>query len=168
MPVKDATQTDAKLKPIIVTESKIISLKKKTPSDSGLSEKRLALSPKKTIGVDSGPKSLRITKQVNQRSETGLVDDEIHTDDDLNLDDEYPDDFNENEESTTPPPPQKAKIQFSNRRVVLKSSQSGTGGSDVESALRTKRIFDRLDHKKIGVNEAAKRKIQRIVINNSD
>lgn len=70
---------------------------------------------------------------------------------------------------------------FSNRRVVLTSTAdtakqkllatTNTTTADKElsaaTASKSKGIFDRLD-RKIGINEAAKRKIQKIVIKSND
>lgn len=68
---------------------------------------------------------------------------------------------------------------FTNRRVVVRNTTTDTVTNDsvgvVEKLIapstgqtQHKGIFDRLEKKVIGVNEAAKRKIQRIVINNSE
>lgn len=70
---------------------------------------------------------------------------------------------------------------FSNRRVVVRNattsdathnenlSDKPTITTTTTTATTTgKGIFDRLDKKVISVNEAAKRKIQRIVINSSE
>lgn len=65
---------------------------------------------------------------------------------------------------------------FSTRRVIVRNIDVGNASSDpkqatseVTKAIQShKGIFDRLDRKVIGVSEAAKRKIQRIVINNSE
>lgn len=97
----------------------------------------------------------------------------------------------------TPPPPAPAPTttttvsnpiagKFTNRRVILKQSSSSSlssssvseklpkkldtddGHNDVAAASsKSKGIFDRLD-RRMGVNENAKRKIQRIVINNNE
>lgn len=69
---------------------------------------------------------------------------------------------------------------FSNRRVIVRNSDVGPSSDIIKQdthdvnkmpqqpVQQHKGIFDRLDKKVIGVNEAAKRKIQRIVINNSE
>lgn len=63
---------------------------------------------------------------------------------------------------------------FSNRRVVVRQSNDDTmkeidkTPGQTTSPTQHKGIFDRLDKKVIGVNDASKRKIQRIVINNSE
>lgn len=73
--------------------------------------------------------------------------------------------------------PAAASRIFPNRRVIVRNSDVvGNTSSDpkqetseVAKAVQShKGIFDRLEKKVIGVNEAAKRKIQRIVINNSE
>lgn len=46
-------------------------------------------------------------------------------------------------------------------------SSSSNSSASTASAVKSKGIFERLD-RRIGVNESAKRKIQRIVINNTD
>lgn len=89
-------------------------------------------------------------------------------------------DYDEDEllaDSPTPPanPITSANIpggMFANRRVVLTSSSSSTDTVVKQKVLLTKNatakgIFDRLDAK-IGVSEAAKRKIQKIVIKSND
>lgn len=64
---------------------------------------------------------------------------------------------------------------FTNRRVVVRNTDAVTNNENNLNAKKAssgggtgKGIFDRLDKKVISVNEAAKRKIQRIVINNSE
>lgn len=61
---------------------------------------------------------------------------------------------------------------FTNRRIVVRSVDSVSNNENNLLHRTTtgtgKGIFDRLDKKVISVNESAKRKIQRIVINNSD
>lgn len=61
---------------------------------------------------------------------------------------------------------------FTNRRIVVRNvdSMTTTENNLIHKATigTGKGIFDRLDKKVISVNEAAKRKIQRIVINNSE
>lgn len=65
--------------------------------------------------------------------------------------------------------------RFTNRRVVLKSSSDAktvaTEAPHVAAASRpavtTKGIFDRLERKVVNVTEAGKRKIQRIVVQNT-
>lgn len=65
---------------------------------------------------------------------------------------------------------------FTNRRVVVRNADTIANNENNLSSTKTtatsggtagKGIFDRLEKKVIGVNETAKRKIQRIVINNS-
>lgn len=86
----------------------------------------------------------------------------------------------------SPSPPPTPSIEFRNRRVVLKptnellhqqqqkvifktlnQNSNLSNNDDVGNNSKTKGIFDRLE-KKISVNEASKRAIQRIVINNAD
>lgn len=63
---------------------------------------------------------------------------------------------------------------FSNRRIVLRNNpndeklKSTADSSPTASDKRSGGIFDRLDKKIIGVNDASKRKIQRIVIKNTE
>lgn len=89
-------------------------------------------------------------------------------------------DYDEDEllaDSPTPPANPSANItggMFSNRRVVLTTSSTSSSSADTvkQKVLLTKNatakgIFDRLDAK-IGVSEAAKRKIQKIVIKSND
>lgn len=62
---------------------------------------------------------------------------------------------------------------FTNRRVVVRNADNVTNNENNLTSNKTtsgsgKGIFDRLDKKVISVNETAKRKIQRIVINNSE
>lgn len=58
---------------------------------------------------------------------------------------------------------------FANRRIVVRNVDNVTNNENNLTNKATtgtsKGIFDRLDKKVIGVNETAKRKIQRIVIN---
>lgn len=94
--------------------------------------------------------------------------------------------------SLTPPTTESQPSRFANRRVVLKSSDpnaslafgakqsqnkldrkpsssSSSASSRVTSAAVTsKGVFDRLDRKVVNASDAAKRKIQRIVIQNTD
>lgn len=62
---------------------------------------------------------------------------------------------------------------FTNRRVVVRNADNVTNNENNLTSTKStsstagKGIFDRLDKKVISVNETAKRKIQRIVINNS-
>lgn len=82
-------------------------------------------------------------------------------------------DYDEDEllaDSPTTPPAN--PVPFANRRVVLTSSSDAAATANKPKVLLTKNatakgIFDRLDSK-IGINEAAKRKIQKIVIKSND
>lgn len=86
-------------------------------------------------------------------------------------------DYDEDEllaDSPTPPPSANATAggMFTNRRVVLTTSSSKTADAVKPKVLHTKNasakgIFDRLDAK-IGVSEASKRKIQKIVIKSNE
>lgn len=66
------------------------------------------------------------------------------------------------------------KTLFTNRRVIVRetsdiaTSSEEAGKLSITHPTPTKGIFDRLEKKVIGVNEAAKRKIQRIVIKNTE
>lgn len=67
---------------------------------------------------------------------------------------------------------------FTNRRIVVRNADNNVTNNENNLTNKVaagggggggaKGIFDRLDKKVISVNESAKRKIQRIVINNSD
>lgn len=65
---------------------------------------------------------------------------------------------------------------FTNRRIVVRNADNNVTNNENNLTNKAaaggggggKGIFDRLDKKVISVNESAKRKIQRIVINNSD
>lgn len=63
-----------------------------------------------------------------------------------------------------------SSTMFGNRRVIVRNANeaSNIDSDRAVSAGNAKRIFNRLDKKIIGVNETAKQKIQRIVINNND
>lgn len=175
-----------KFTPIIVTEKKIISLKKKAsdgPSDQSQKPKTIALArkmqaPSSSENIsESGSQSKAILRS-SSASKKIRIDDEEFDEDELLADSPSP--------PSTPAPVADATLKtrtnaskvdempttmFSNRRVVVRNADnatnnennltnkadSGTGGG--------KGIFDRLDKKEIGVNESAKRKIQRIVIN---
>lgn len=184
---EDATQ---KLTPIIVTEKKIISLKKK--SSDGSSEppqkpKALALTRKLAASENVVSESGSQTKTV-LRSSSGAKK--------LRIDSE---DIDEDELLADSPPSTPATTastnttfgdatlksrtnaskvgdipttMFTNRRVVVRNVDNVTNNENNLTNKATtgtgKGIFDRLDKKVISVTEAAKRKIQRIVINNSD
>lgn len=145
-----------KLKPIIVTEKKIISLKKKageTTSDT-------------------------TQKPIIQRTTGGLTNKKIRIEtDDIDEDDlladsppPTPTHKPKNALKTTGEPVNIPTSLLANRRIVVRNPNDtfNTENSSDKSSGSGKRIFDRLDKKMIGINEAAKRKIQRIVINNSD
>lgn len=174
-----------KLKPIIVTEKKIISLKKKSdgPSDQPQKPKTVALMRKVQTGtVSENTESGSQTKPILRSSST--ITKRLRIDDD---------DIDEDELLADSPPSTPAPVVgdatlknrtnaskvgnipttlFTNRRIVVRNADNVTNNENNltnKTATATgKGIFDRLDKKVISVNEAAKRKIQRIVINNSD
>ncbi|KAJ6635509.1 hypothetical protein Bhyg_14095 [Pseudolycoriella hygida] len=164
---KPVDEPAAKLTPIIVTEKKIISLKKK--SDVGSS----------SVGQRVVGKSLPDTKKADTPSDATTISKSVksplklHTANQRLSDLE---DYDEDEllaDSPTPPAPVPATItggMFTNRKVVLTTTTTSTVDRQ-KLALRknstSKGIFDRLDVK-IGVNEAAKQKIQKIVLKSND
>lgn len=175
-----------KLTPIVVTGNKIISLKKKTatatdgPSEQSVKPKTIALTRKMQTATVSENET---GGQAKPALRPTIISKKIRIDDE---------EFDEEELLADSPPPPSATVDvslksrtnavgkvgdipttmFSNRRVVVRNvdtniennltnkAATGSGGS--------KGIFDRLDKKVIGVNESAKRKIQRIVINNTE
>lgn len=176
-----------KFTPIVVTEKKIISLKKKAadgPSEQPSKPKSITLARKvQTASISEHSESGSHVKTVLRSSTISKkvrIDDEEIDEDEL-LADSPP---------STPAPIGDAALKsrtnatsnvgdipttmFTNRRIVVRNADTVTNN---ENNLNTnkantgsgtgKGIFDRLDKKVIGVNEAAKRKIQRIVINNS-
>lgn len=175
-----------KFTPIVVTEKKIISLKKKSadgPSDQPTKPKSITLARKMQTSLvtehsDSGSQVKTVLRSSTIAKKIRIDDEEI--DEDELLADSPP---------STPAPIADAALKsrtnaskagdipttmFTNRRVVVRNTVDTVTNN--ENNLTTnkantgtgKGIFDRLDKKVIGVNEAAKRKIQRIVINNSD
>uniref|UniRef100_A0A336LKR1 CSON010700 protein n=1 Tax=Culicoides sonorensis TaxID=179676 RepID=A0A336LKR1_CULSO len=152
-----------KCKPVVVTK-KIISLKaiksssdneelniKKSSQDSGLSSSgdgRKLLVKKseddsKTAVVKPLPKpiSKSILDDIDEKLEAELL-----------------------EESRTPSPP--PPPVNTNRRVIIKSNSNTVKNEENDDQKGTKRVFDRLDRKAtsaIGIDSAAKRKIQRLV-----
>ncbi|GAB0098974.1 uncharacterized protein DMENIID0001_147900 [Sergentomyia squamirostris] len=145
-PPAATTSAVQKLTPLVVTESKIISLKRKAAEPS------------------SNPPQIKTANPSALRSDEKLPD------------------YVEDEESTvslspqrthTPPqPPTSSSTAPVQRRLVLKPSLEvqkvgltfAADSTEPASTNKPKGIFDRLE-KKISVNEAAKRKIQRIVMN---
>ncbi|XP_059621782.1 serine/arginine repetitive matrix protein 1 [Phlebotomus argentipes] len=131
-----------KLTPLVVTESKIISLKRKAETSN--------LAPV-------------ASKQAANSGE------------------ELPDYADEDDGTPSPPPPRThtppqpptSSSTTPQRRLVLKPTLDNQkmsyafAADSTEAAAKPKGIFDRLE-KKISVTDAAKRKIQRIVINNMD
>lgn len=165
-----------KLKPIIVTQKKIISLKKKageTASDPLQIPKAATLTRK----VESASSDVASQKPIILRTTGGIPNKKIRIEtDDIDEDELLAD---------SPPlaPTHKLKNALktgepvniptsllANRRIVVRNPNdtSNTENISDKSSGSGKGIFDRLDKRMIGVNEAAKRKIQRIVINNSD
>lgn len=172
----------SKFTPLIVTEKKIISLKKKSsegPSDQSQKPKALTLARKLAVSENVVSESGSQTKAI-LRSSTGAKKLRIDNDD---IDE---DELLADSPPTTPAPTVgdaalKSRTNatkagdipmFSNRRVVVRNAD-GVANNENNLTNKTttgtgKGIFDRLDKKVISVNESAKRKIQRIVINNSD
>lgn len=195
-----------KLKPIIVTEKKIISLKKKsdaaeaqstTVSIQSKSTKSLTLDRKiptatvlpeaKRVPADQSA-TTAIVKPVVKKLLKGDIDD--IDEDELLADSPSPPSISQ---AAHPKPDSKkvessalrsirttitaahpSKTLFANRRVIVReSNEVATSSEDADKTsthapAATKGIFDRLEKKVIGVNEAAKRKIQRIVIKNTE
>lgn len=165
---KPTEESVQKLTPIVVTEKKIISLKKKpieSPDDQAQQSKKPMIARKAQSS----------TAQKTNRVADGTASRGIATNRKIRLPGD--DDFDEDELLADSPPSsstlQKGTISttmFGNRRVVVRNTvDASNADSDRPSAAgNTKRIFNRLDKKVIGVNEAAKQKIQRIVITNND
>lgn len=198
-----------KFTPLIVTEKKIISLKKK-PAD-GVSDsqsqkpKTLTLARKNSAyaehlaTIQSGSQikaTLRSGSGVSIGNSAGSKKLRIENDDD-DIDDIDEDELLADSPPSTPAPVSDAAAalksrmnaatkvgdiptsMFTNRRVVVRnsdaiannennlSSTKATTTTMTTSGTAGKGIFDRLEKKVISVNESAKRKIQRIVINNS-
>lgn len=174
-PTEELTTT--KLTPIIVTEKKIISLKKKADSNNTSTTvggprtmpvgKQQSDATKKLDASSAAPPTTisKSVKPVLQRMPTAnqrLSDLEDYDEDELLAD------------SPTPPTNPSANPtggMFTNRRVVLTTSSSAAD-TVKQKVLHTKNatakgIFDRLDAK-IGVNEASKRKIQKIIIKSNE
>lgn len=202
---KLADETAPKLKPIIVTEKKIISLKKKSEAVTEQSATASALSKStKSVAIDRKiptatvlPESKRlaaeqsvttaIVKPVVKKSLKSDIDD--IDEDELLADSPSPPSISQI--AHTKQDPKKVdsntlksirttatnsnKTLFTNRRVIVRdAAEVASSSDDADKALSThappgpKGIFDRLEKKVIGVNEAAKRKIQRIVIKNTE
>jgi hypothetical protein len=188
----DEAEQAKKLTPLVVTEKKIISLKKR-PAEAGHSDSDTTktnepdkVKPAPVAKVVSDAKreerklstSPAVTKHKNPHN---LTDEELQLEMQLLDEEDMQDDLGPH----TPPPPvpkvEPSAPVFANRRVVLKLSSaapiastttttSTTTTSSTTGVGKTKAgIFDRLDRKKvaIGMNEVDKRKIQRIVINNA-
>lgn len=169
--------TSTKLTPIIVTEKKIISLKKKSetsPPVAPVQRPTPSLTKPEAVKKTGDSQSVAPSSISAKPSSRPVL--RLHTANQRLSDLE---DYDEDEllaDSPTPPNPTPstnvAGTMFTNRRVVLTSS-SATGDTAVKpKVLQTKNvaakgIFDRLDAK-IGVTEAAKRKIQKIVIKSND
>ncbi|XP_055326621.1 histone-lysine N-methyltransferase, H3 lysine-79 specific [Sitodiplosis mosellana] len=176
-----------KFTPIVVTEKKIISLKKKAadgPSDQPSKPKSITLARKVhtsslSENSESGSQVKTVLRSSTTISKKIRIDDEEIDEDEL-LADSPP---------STPAPIGDASMlksrtnaskvgdipttMFTNRRVVVRNTDTVTNNENNLNANKAtagtgKGIFDRLDKKVISVNEAAKRKIQRIVINNSE
>lgn len=168
---KPSEELSTKLTPIIVTEKKIISLKKKGDGNmSTVGHRAMPLGKvqpdAKRIDTSAGAQTItKPVKPVKPVSRTHTANQRLS---DL-------EDYDEDEllaDSPTPPANPSANIaggMFTNRRVVLTSSSADPVKQKVLLTKNTtaKGIFDRLDAK-IGINEAAKRKIQKIVIKSND
>lgn len=157
-----------KLTPIIVTEKKIISLKKKSDPDSTQKTKTVALVRKTVSKSDLGSagnsnKKFRIEHNDDIDEDELLADSPPATPTVVTKTKTV---LKVGEAANVPP----ASL-FGNRRIVVRNvadTSNNENFSDKTISGPGKGIFDRLDKKVISVNETAKRKIQRIVINNSD
>lgn len=156
-----------KFTPLIVTEKKIISLKKKDGTiepitrKSSTEQKKLALSrlieTESIDAIESGSQTKAILRSSGSTKK-------------VRIDDE---DIDEDELLADSPPPSKVDVipttMLTNRRIVVRNVDNVKNNENNLTNKATtgtgKGIFDRLDKKVIGVNESAKRKIQRIVIN---
>lgn len=182
-----------KFTPLIVTEKKIISLKKK--ASEGASEqsqkpktvpltRKMAAASVEQVAVQSGSQiktALRTSSSIISVGGVGVGAKKLR----LNSED---DDIDEDELLADSPPATPAPVNdalksrligdipttmFANRRIVVRNADTAPNNENNLTSTKStgstagKGIFDRLDKKVIGVNEAAKRKIQRIVINNS-
>lgn len=190
-----------KFTPLIVTEKKIISLKKK--SSEGASEqsqkpKTVALA-RKVAAVSVEQVAVQSGSQIKTapRTSTSMISSGGVGAKKLRLNSED-DDIDEDELLADSPPTTPAPVSdalknrlnaasavatkvgdipttmFTNRRIVVRNADTASNNeNNLSSTTKStgstagKGIFDRLDKKVISVNEAAKRKIQRIVINNS-
>lgn len=194
-----ADETAPKLKPIIVTEKKIISLRKKSEAAEQSAK------PTKSLAIDRKiptatvlPESKRLAAE--QSATTAIVKPVLKKSLKSDIDDIDEDELL----ADSPSPPSisqvaltkqdskkveahalksirsikattASKTVFANRRVIVRdSTEVASSSEDVDKTTSTdkapasKGIFDRLEKKVIGVNEAAKRKIQRIVIKNTE
>lgn len=180
-----------KFTPLIVTEKKIISLKKKASegaSEQSQKPKTVALTRKmaaasvEQVAVQSGSQiktALRTSSSIISGGGVGAKKLRLNSEDD---------DIDEDELLADSPPATPAPVNdalksrligdipttmFANRRIVVRNADTAPNNENNLTSTKStgstagKGIFDRLDKKVIGVNEAAKRKIQRIVINNS-
>lgn len=185
-----------KFTPLIVTEKKIISLKKKLsdgPSDEP-SKTKIASSRKLAVSENIVSGSGSQTKTI-LRSSTGVkklrIDNDDIDEDELLADSPPATPTTASATTTTTTtttnidPALKSRTNvpkigdipttmFTNRRVVVRNTDNVPNNENNLTNKSTtvtapgKGIFDRLDKKVISVNESAKRKIQRIVINNSE
>lgn len=163
---KKVVVEEVKLKPIVVTERKIISLKK-NPLAKDLPTAKVLPETKQTKAAMAIVKPvLKATESVVQKealdTELGEWDEEL--DEDALLADSPP----HSQETNTPPHPPNMNQITTTRRVVLNSrpgskKRTVLGGSGQQEGNIG--VFQRLE-KRISVNEASKRKIQRIVIKN--
>lgn len=167
-----------KLKPIIVTEKKIISLKKK--SDTKLEQSSTTQSSDQ---LKTRPIARKVGTAIVSSDNTATIKPSVKksiilSDDEIDEDELLDEPINNASKNTS--------TMFTNRRIVVRNTNdpplhttegagekaSATSISSPTTAAANaasshKGIFDRLDNKVtgIGVNDAAKRKIQRIVIN---
>lgn len=200
-----ADETAPKLKPIIVTQKKIISLKKKSetePSNVAKSTKSITIERKiptatvlpesKRLAVEQSTMATSATTAIvkpvikksillkSSKSSTNEIDDDI--DEDKLLADSPSPPLSPVKMLRTKAPitasssTNSSKSLFTNRRVIVRETTGiATTSNDDDGGEKTsthpsapKGIFDRLEKKVIGLNEAAKRKIQRIVIKNTE
>ncbi|XP_055715711.1 serine/arginine repetitive matrix protein 1 isoform X2 [Phlebotomus papatasi] len=144
-------QPAQKLTPLVVTESKIISLKRKAdpPNPQPVAAKQPA--------TNSAAAPAKVPEPLPD-----------YLDDDVATPSPPPP-----RTHTPPQPPTSSSVAPVQRRLVLKPAVDtqkvslAFAADSTETTSKPKGIFDRLE-KKISVPEATKRKIQRIVINNMD
>lgn len=211
---KPVDESGHKLKPIIVTEKKIISLKKKlneqTNQPSETTRNTAAPSPpKRHMAAGRKIPTATIHPEMVSTATTAVVKPVLKHPAPAALTAHDLDEYDEDELLADSPPTTPVRVvtvskmpqSTSSRRVVVRADAPVGGkkmktrsnmaaahndgdanyndGDEIDvdeiksivqstASSQHKGIFDRLDKKIVGVNDAAKRKIQRIVINNSE